>query len=88
MGHSKFMIGQIIILILHPAGCLLFRAWESMLIGAIGGLIPLILVPLIDKMKIDDCVGAAAVHGGSGIWGNSDMIRLVLLIYIKVYFQV
>jgi ammonia channel protein AmtB len=40
-----------------------------MLIGAIGGLIPLILTQFINKMKIDDCVGAFAVHGGSGIWG-------------------
>jgi Amt family ammonium transporter len=39
-------------------------------IGAIGGLIVVITVPLLDKLKIDDVVGAIPVHLFAGIWGT------------------
>jgi Amt family ammonium transporter len=28
-------------------------------------------VPMLDKLKIDDVVGAIPVHGFAGIWGTS-----------------
>jgi ammonium transporter, Amt family len=40
------------------------------LIGAVGGVIVVIAVPLLDKMKIDDVVGAIPVHLFAGIWGT------------------
>lgn len=39
------------------------------IVGAIGGLIVVIAIILIDKGKIDDPVGAISVHGVVGIWG-------------------
>ncbi|MEL6992506.1 MAG: ammonium transporter, partial [Pseudomonadota bacterium] len=39
-------------------------------IGAIGGVIVVFTVPMLDKMKIDDVVGAIPVHGFAGIWGT------------------
>ncbi|MEO0467945.1 MAG: ammonium transporter [Pseudomonadota bacterium] len=39
-------------------------------IGAIGGVIVVLTVPMLDKMKIDDVVGAIPVHGFAGIWGT------------------
>jgi Amt family ammonium transporter len=39
-------------------------------IGAIGGLIVVVTVPLLDKFKIDDVVGAIPVHLFAGIWGT------------------
>ena len=39
-------------------------------IGAIGGIIVVITVPLLDKLKIDDVVGAIPVHLFAGIWGT------------------
>ncbi len=39
-------------------------------IGAIGGIIVVLTVPLLDKVKIDDVVGAIPVHGFAGIWGT------------------
>ncbi|XP_066596314.1 putative ammonium transporter 3 isoform X2 [Prorops nasuta] len=50
-------------------GCFLFKAWESMVVGMIGGLITCATMPLLDKIHIDDPVGASATHGASGIWG-------------------
>ncbi len=42
----------------------------SLLIGAVGGVIVVITVPLLDKFKIDDVVGAIPVHLFAGIWGT------------------
>ena len=44
--------------------------WESAMIGAIGGAIVVFCVPLLDRMKIDDVVGAIPVHLAAGIWGT------------------
>ena len=39
-------------------------------IGAVGGAIVVFTVPMLDKMKIDDVVGAIPVHLFAGIWGT------------------
>ncbi len=39
------------------------------IIGAIGGLIVVLSIVGLDKLKIDDPVGAISVHGVVGIWG-------------------
>ncbi len=43
---------------------------EATLIGAVGGVIVVFAVPLLDKFKIDDVVGAIPVHLFAGIWGT------------------
>ena len=42
----------------------------AILIGGIGGIIIVLAVPLLDKLKIDDVVGAIPVHLLCGIWGT------------------
>lgn len=42
----------------------------ALLIGGIGGVIVVFAVPLLDKLKIDDVVGAIPVHLIAGIWGT------------------
>jgi Amt family ammonium transporter len=42
----------------------------AMGIGAVGGLIVVLTIPLLDKLKIDDVVGAIPVHLFAGIWGT------------------
>ncbi|MCB1407441.1 MAG: ammonium transporter [Rhodobacteraceae bacterium] len=39
-------------------------------IGAVGGVIVVFTVPLLDKLKIDDVVGAIPVHLVAGFWGT------------------
>ncbi|WP_109562796.1 ammonium transporter [Jannaschia seohaensis] len=39
-------------------------------IGAVGGVIVVFTVPMLDKMKIDDVVGAIPVHLFAGFWGT------------------
>ncbi len=43
-------------------------------IGAVGGVIVVFTVPLLDKLKIDDVVGAIPVHLFAGIWGTIAVI--------------
>ncbi len=42
----------------------------ALFIGAVGGVIVVFTVPLLDKLKIDDVVGAIPVHLLAGIWGT------------------
>ncbi|MCC6074969.1 ammonium transporter [Pseudomonas sp. GCM10022188] len=44
-------------------------AQVALLIGAVGGVLCVGGVLLLDKLKIDDPVGAIAVHGLGGLWG-------------------
>lgn len=64
----------------------------AILIGAVGGLIVVFTVPLLDKMKIDDVVGAIPVHLVAGVWGtiavvftNGDANIVTQLIGIAAY---
>ena len=42
----------------------------ALLIGAGGGLVATLAVPVLDKFKIDDVVGAIPAHLVAGIWGT------------------
>ncbi len=42
----------------------------AVVIGGVGGAIVVFAVPLLDKLKIDDVVGAIPVHLCAGIWGT------------------
>ena len=44
--------------------------WQAIVIGAVGGVIVTVSVPLLDKLKIDDVVGAIPAHLFCGIWGT------------------
>ncbi len=43
---------------------------SAIIIGGIGGVIVVFAVPMLDKLKIDDVVGAIPVHLLAGIWGT------------------
>lgn len=43
---------------------------EAMLIGVIGGVVVVLAVSLLDALRLDDPVGAVAVHLFTGIWGT------------------
>jgi Amt family ammonium transporter len=43
---------------------------QAAFIGGIGGLLVIFTVPLLDRLKIDDVVGAIPVHLVCGIWGT------------------
>lgn len=44
--------------------------WQAVLIGAFGGVIVTAGVPALDRLKIDDVVGAVPAHLFCGVWGT------------------
>jgi len=42
----------------------------ALVVGGIGGVLVVVAIPLIDKLKIDDVVGAISAHLVAGIWGT------------------
>ena len=52
------------------AGCNVVSPNSAILIGLVAGVLVDIAVVLVDKMGIDDPVGAIAVHGINGAWGT------------------
>ncbi len=43
---------------------------QAIIFGAVGGILVVVSVPILDKFKIDDVVGAIPVHLIAGIWGT------------------
>jgi len=44
--------------------------FQSLIIGGVGGLIVVFAVPMLDRFKLDDVVGAIPVHLVAGLWGT------------------
>lgn len=51
------------------ACCDCMSDWMSIIVGAIAGVLVILGIIMLDKLKIDDPVGAWPVHGLCGIWG-------------------
>ncbi|MFH1692376.1 MAG: ammonium transporter [Candidatus Omnitrophota bacterium] len=67
---SMAMNGALAGLVAITAPCAFVEPWAAILIGGIGGFIVIKGVVLLDKLHIDDPVGAVPVHGFNGIWGT------------------
>lgn len=52
------------------AGADSVSVWSSVCIGLIAGAIVVLSIIILDKIKIDDPVGAISVHGVCGVWGT------------------
>ncbi len=65
MGLSGAIAGLVAITAdpMHPSPGL------ALIIGAVGGLLVVFSIIFLDKLKIDDPVGAISAHGVCGIWG-------------------
>jgi ammonium transporter, Amt family len=62
--------GSLAGLVAITAGCAFVAPWASVVIGLAAGLLVCIVVDVIEGLKIDDPVGAFAVHGACGIFGT------------------
>ncbi|MFH1753657.1 MAG: ammonium transporter [Candidatus Omnitrophota bacterium] len=67
---SMAMNGALAGLVAITAPCAFVDPWAAIVIGAIGGIIVVLGVVGLDKLRIDDPVGAVPVHGLNGIWGT------------------
>ncbi len=67
---TMFMNGVLGGLVGITAGADLMSPIESVIVGAIGGVVVVLAIAFMDKQKLDDPVGAIAVHLFAGIWGT------------------
>jgi ammonium transporter, Amt family len=44
--------------------------WSAIVIGATAGALAVYGVQLVERLRIDDPIGAVAVHGAAGVWGT------------------
>ena len=44
-------------------------AVQAVLVGAVGGVLVVFSILMLERLRIDDPVGAISVHGAAGIWG-------------------
>jgi len=75
MRYKKFDItmmlnGALGGLVAVTAGPDKYDIYTPILIGAIGGALVVLFIPIFDKLKMDDPVGALSVHLINGIWGT------------------
>ncbi len=57
-------------LVAVTAGPDLYDMYTPIMVGAIGGALVVFAVPIFDKLRLDDPVGALSVHLVNGIWGT------------------
>jgi Amt family ammonium transporter len=67
---SASLNGSLAGLVAITAGCAFVAPWAALLIGLVAGVIVLLAVDAVERVRIDDPVGAFAVHGACGIWGT------------------
>lgn len=66
MAINGFLGGLVAI----TAPCYWVGPWQAILIGAIAGILVPLGVDLLERVRVDDPIGAVPVHGICGIWGT------------------
>jgi Amt family ammonium transporter len=67
---SMMLNGVLAALVAVTAACGFVAPWAAMLIGFVAAAIAVVAVPLVERLGIDDPIGAVAVHGLAGVWGT------------------
>jgi ammonium transporter, Amt family len=67
---SMMLNGVLAALVAITAACGFVAPWAAVLIGFVAATIAVVAVPLVERLGIDDPIGAVAVHGLAGVWGT------------------
>lgn len=67
---DETMNGVLAGLVAITAGCDLMSPAVSLLVGAVGGIVSVLGSRLLDRLQVDDAIGAVPVHLFGGIWGT------------------
>ncbi|MGH3090616.1 MAG: ammonium transporter [Rubrobacteraceae bacterium] len=62
--------GAIAALVSITASCAFVAPWASIVIGFIAGIIMYATLVFVDRIGVDDPLGAIAAHGMGGVWGT------------------
>lgn len=67
---SFILNGSLAGLVAITAGCAFVTPIAAIVIGALAGILVVLAVTAVERMKIDDAVGAFSVHGACGAFGT------------------
>jgi Amt family ammonium transporter len=67
---SMMLNGVLAALVAITAACGFVSPWAAVVIGFVAATIAVVAVPLVERLGIDDPIGAVAVHGLAGVWGT------------------
>jgi ammonium transporter, Amt family len=67
---SMMLNGVLAALVAITAASGFVAPWASVVIGFAAGAIAVLAVPAVERLGIDDPIGAVAVHGMAGVWGT------------------
>ena len=67
---SMMLNGAVGALVAITAACAFVAPWAAIVIGFGAGIVVVLGVLLVERLRIDDPVGALAAHGMSGVWGT------------------
>jgi Amt family ammonium transporter len=62
--------GVIAGLVAITAPCAYVEQWAALVIGLVAGIVMVGTVVLVDRLRVDDPIGAIAAHGMGGVWGT------------------
>jgi Amt family ammonium transporter len=63
------MNGLLAGLVAVTGGCAVLNFGSSLIVGTVGGIVLLLWGDMLEKIKVDDAVGASSVHLACGVWG-------------------
>jgi Amt family ammonium transporter len=75
---SMMLNGAVAALVAITAACAFVAPWAAIAIGAVAGVIVVFGVLLVERVGIDDPIGAIAAHGMAGVWGTLSLGFLTL----------
>jgi Amt family ammonium transporter len=75
---SMMLNGAIAALVAITAACAFVAPWAAIVIGFVAGVIVVVGVLAVERVGIDDPVGAIAAHGMAGVWGTLSLGFLAL----------
>jgi Amt family ammonium transporter len=67
---SMMLNGAIAALVAVTAACAFVAPWAAIVVGLVAGAIVVCGVLLVERLGIDEQVGALAAHGMAGVWGT------------------
>jgi Amt family ammonium transporter len=67
---SMMLNGAVAALVAITAACAFVAPWAAIVIGFVAGAIVVLGVLLVERVRIDDPIGAIAAHGMAGVWGT------------------
>jgi Amt family ammonium transporter len=67
---SMMLNGAVAGLVAITAACAFVAPWAALLIGFVAGIIVVLGALVVERIRVDDPIGAIAAHGMAGVWGT------------------